>query len=98
MGQTARYDLTSLSGFCSIRAGGNDMDKLGDRNYTLLEEGIKVCGNYGPAALEYNVERLYVSEHETVAAFMAWVHADEANRAFGSGNYEQRFREFLQGN
>jgi len=41
---------------------------------------------------------LYVSEHETVAAFMAWVHADEANRAFGSGNYEQRFREFLQGN
>lgn len=68
------------------------MKYLGLRNYTLLEQGIKVCGNCGPEAVAYNVEQFYVDEYDTIVRFMAWVH--ETGLSFGSGNYEQRFREF----
>ena len=71
------------------------MRHIGERNYALLESGIKMCGSYDPNECLIGVEeQMYISELPTIWAFLEWCHADPANRAFGHGNYEQRFTEW----
>lgn len=83
------------------------MRKLGDRNYTLISEAIKITGSYDPKETLYIFEEnLYVHEVDTIVQFLAWCHAGGTephpvhglpipNRGFGHGNYEERFKEFL---
>lgn len=72
------------------------MNQLGDRNYTLISDGIKSCDSFNPdICFVYFEEQLYMDEADEIEAFLRWVHEDELNRAFGSGNYEQRFQQFL---
>lgn len=71
------------------------MKKLGRRNYSLLEIGIKQTGSYVEA---YHVveESILISEGDIIYKFLNWVQDDVDNRRFGHGNYEQRFAEFLE--
>ena len=72
------------------------MNRLGDRNYTLISGGAKVFGSLDPdEIMDYFYEELYVHEADEIYAFLKWCH--ENNKPFGHGNYEQRFAEFKQG-
>ena len=81
------------------------MFELGDRNYTLISSGIKSSGSYDPNKIfPYFEEQLYVTESQQIFDFLQWVHEGEpitrhgmtmTSRAFGSGNYEERFQEYL---
>ncbi len=69
------------------------MKILGDRNYALIEIGAKGCGTYEPCEiLPFFEEQLYIDEAEEVTAFLQWCHDND--KAFGHGNYEERFAEF----
>ena len=69
------------------------MNKQGKRNYALLEIGIKQSGSYEPKeAMGPCLEQFYMSEWFQIERFMRWVH--ENGKTFGSGNYEEVFREF----
>lgn len=73
------------------------MYKLGNRNYSLISIGIKITGSFNPEecfpAFE---EQLYTDESKIIYEFLKWVNEDSKNRAFGHGNYEQRFEQFLE--
>lgn len=71
------------------------MERLGERNYALLSQGIKITGSYKEGYF-FAEEQLYMDEAETIYNFLCWVEEDKDNRCFGSGNYEQRFKEYLQ--
>lgn len=72
------------------------MKKLGARNYLLISQAVKMFGTFNPDQIfSYFEESLYVDEFEKIYEFLKWVHQDEKNRSFGSGNYEKRFKEFL---
>ena len=69
------------------------MKILGDRNYALIKIGIKQTGTYEPdECLGPVEEQLYVNEIVEIMAFLQWVH--DTGKAFGHGNYEERFAEF----
>jgi hypothetical protein len=69
---------------------------FGDRNYALVVQGVKTEGTYDPNEIFYIFEeQLYVHESSTIFNFLEWVHEDTPNRAFGHGNYEERFQTFL---
>lgn len=71
------------------------MNKLGDRNYALIEIGCKTTGTYEPnECLGMVEEQLYVDEIVEIRAFMQWVH--DNGRTFGSGNYEEVFAAFKE--
>lgn len=71
------------------------MRKLGVRNYALISMGVKTMGSYDPNEILFLFEKsLYRNEVKEIIAFLEWVTEDKENRAFGSGNYEQRFKEF----
>lgn len=71
------------------------LKKIGERNYALLSIGIKMTGSY-KEGYYFAEESLYIGEAETIYNFLCWVEEDQDNRGFGSGNYEQRFKEYLQ--
>lgn len=73
------------------------MKKLGARNYSILTIGIKATGSYvdGYYMVE---EQLYTKEADTIFKFLTWVENDKDNRGFGWGNYEDRFKQFLNQN
>lgn len=71
------------------------MKRLGERNYALLVQGIKITGSYKEGYF-YAEEYLYIGEAQTIYNFLCWVEEDKDNRGFGRGNYEQRFKEYLQ--
>ena len=72
------------------------MLKLGNRNYTLISEAVKSEGTFNPDIILCQFEEsLYVHEADTILEFLEWVHADEINRGFGHGNYEEQFNKFL---
>jgi hypothetical protein len=70
------------------------MKKLGERNYALISDAVKMTGTYDPiqtlCAFE---EECYVDEIATIKTFLGWVH--ENGKTFGHGNYEEVFTEFL---
>jgi len=73
------------------------MEKLGERNYTLLSQALKTTGTCNPDECLFVVEeQLYVNEIEAIEQFLRWCH--ENDKPFGSGNYEERFQEFKSSN
>jgi hypothetical protein len=84
------------------------MRKLGERNYAIIVQGIKGTGSYDPKENFYWFEeQLYIHESDTIWEFLAWCHAGGTKphpvhglpipiRGFGIGNYEERFKEFLE--
>ena len=73
------------------------MEKLGERNYTLLSEALKTTGTCNPDECLYVVEEsLYVDEIEEITKFLHWCHVND--KPFGHGNYEERFKEFKGSN
>lgn len=69
------------------------MKKLGARNYSLISRGVKAMGNYNPDEIFFMFEEeLYTNEYKEIEAFLKWCHTN--GKMFGSGNYEQVFREF----
>lgn len=72
------------------------MKRLGSRRYNLIKQAVNTLGTFNPdEILGLFGEQLYGTEVDTIILFLKWVHEDETNRAFGSGNYEQRFLQFL---
>lgn len=83
------------------------MKQLGERNYLLISEAIKGSGSYDPSENFYWFEEsLYMHEADTIWKFLQWCHEGGTkphpvhglpipNRGFGRGNYEERFKEFL---
>lgn len=82
------------------------MKKLGETNYIILSEAIKECGSYHPdEVFPRCAEQLYITEYDIIKEFLLWVcdggiidkgYFKPHRRGFGSGNYEQRFAEFLK--
>lgn len=85
------------------------MRKLGERNYAIISQGIKGTGTYDPQEnFPWFEEQLYIDEVDTIWDFLEWCHAggttphphakglDLPIRGFGHGNYEERFKEFLE--
>ena len=75
------------------------MNKLGEDNFLLLNRGVGATGNYIDAYY-YAEEELYAHEAATIFNFCVWVEdgrIDEwmSSRSFGSANYEQRFKQFI---
>lgn len=71
------------------------LKKLGRRNYDLISRGVNTMGSYDPNEILFLFEEeLYTDEYTTIVSFLRWVHADSANRGFGSGNYEERFSQY----
>jgi hypothetical protein len=71
------------------------MYELGERNYAILENAIKITGNYSEAYYRAE-EQLYIDEADTIFKFLNWCQEDTEHRSFGWGNYELRFKEFLK--
>ena len=81
------------------------MKKLGVRNFTIIVEAIKITGSYDPNEIFfYFEEQLYIDESETIWDFLQWIVDGDTitrygrefpERSFGHGNYEDRFKEFL---
>lgn len=82
------------------------MKKLGERNYTLILQAVRCEGSYDPSKIFcYFEESLYIHEADTIYEFLQWIVDGEMEerhgikypmRAFGHGNYEERFKEFLK--
>lgn len=69
------------------------MNKLGDRNYTLISMAAGSFGTFNPdKILVMFEEELYVDEYYEIVEFLQWCH--DNNKTFGSGNYEYIFSEF----
>ncbi len=78
--------------------------KLGRHLYTLISEGVKMMGTFNPGEIFCIFEEnLTGDECRTAWGFLTWVHEtniglgkwEHGPREFGSGNYEQRYQEFL---
>ncbi len=73
--------------------------KLGLKRYRLLSDAVGTCGSYDPNEISYMFEESVASdEYQVMVLFLSWVNQDINTRSFGSGNYEQRFQEFLTSN
>ena len=71
------------------------MKKLGRTNYVLITRGIKTYGTFDPQEIFFLFEEeLYMDESDTIWDFLEWCH--ENGIGFGSGNYEERFSQFLE--
>jgi len=71
------------------------MNKLGDRNYSLISAAVKTVGSYDPDEILYLFEeQLYVDDYDEVVEFLRWVH--KKGKTFGHGNYEEVFTEFQE--
>lgn len=69
------------------------MKKLGARLYQMISFAVSVEGTFDPKQIFYLFEeKLTDSEFKEINAFLTWVHVN--GKAFGSGNYEQVFKEF----
>ena len=71
------------------------MKKLGERNYLLISQGVKIFGTFDPdeifCAFE---EQLYCNEANKIHSFLKWCH--NTGTKFGCGNYESVFSEYLK--
>ena len=70
----------------------NTMNKLGERNYTLISMSMKTLGFNDWSDGLMHEEEMYVDEIDDIVAFLKWLH--KSGRPFGRANYEQRFTEF----
>jgi len=69
------------------------MKKLGVRNYQRIKQRVSHLGTYNPNEILVMFEEdLYVKDVEEIYNFLNWV--DNNEKYFGSGNYEQAFKEF----
>lgn len=76
-----------------------DMKKLGHNNFLLISDAVHSTGSFHPdEILFFFEEKLYTHQSDTIVLFLKWVADDEVNRCFGSGNYEKKFKEFLETN
>ena len=86
-----------------------EMVELGERNYALLKRAVKMTGSYQVEEVFPAIEEdLYIDEIDTIKAFLNWVCEGKekpmwegsklmvSTRGFGSGNYEERFQQFLK--
>lgn len=70
------------------------LKKLGEKNYALISQGVKSVGSYDPGEILFIFEeQLYTDEVKDIIKFLTWMH--ENQKSFGSGNYEEVFKEFL---
>ena len=69
------------------------MNKLGDRNYSLLSMGAKMSGNWVDAYL-YGEEQFYYNEAVVLYDYCEWL--ENTGKSMGWGNYEERFKEYLE--
>jgi hypothetical protein len=71
------------------------MTKLGSRNYLLISEGVKMLGTFNPNEIFPIFEEMLLgSQTKEIWDFLFWVNSNREERAFGKGNYEERFSEF----
>ena len=69
------------------------MKTLSQRLYGLISDGVKMTGTYDPdETLPAFEERLTLPEAEEIEKFLRWCH--DNRKAFGHGNYQERFAEF----
>ena len=69
------------------------MKTLSSRLYGLIAEGVKMTGTYDPdETLPAFEEQLTIAECAEITGFLRWCH--ENGKAFGHGNYQERFAEF----
>ena len=56
---------------------------------------VKTVGKYDPREIFFLFEeQLYTTEANTIYEFLMWVFKN--NKTFGSGNYEEVFKEFIK--
>jgi hypothetical protein len=67
--------------------------KLGVYNYSHISRGVKTHGTCNPEEIMYIFEEdLYLDEYHAIEDFLQWCHDND--KAFGHGNYEERWAEF----
>lgn len=67
--------------------------KLTERRYYLISSGVKIEGSYDPKEIMfYFEEELTSSEYDEIEKFLQWCHDND--KKFGSGNYEDVYKEF----
>lgn len=72
------------------------MKKFSPRLYTLVSGGVKMMGTFNPdVIMPYFEEQLTFAEVRALVPFLRWIEEDQEHRAFGSGNYQQRYQEYL---
>lgn len=67
------------------------MTELSERNWTLIEMGLKHTGNFTDAFI-WIEEQLYLDEAEDILKFLKWCEFHHKN--IGHGNYQQVFKQF----
>lgn len=67
--------------------------KLGKNNYNILCMGIKMAQTWS-GAYWYGLEQFYSNEADIIRGFCEWM--DNTGKSMGHGNYEERFKEYLQ--
>ena len=69
------------------------MKKLGDRNWTLISNGIKTLGTYNPdEILGLFIMSLRIDEVKEIENFLRWLH--KSGKIMDHGNYETIFSEW----
>jgi hypothetical protein len=74
------------------------MKKLGKRIYLLIARAKNVEGTCDPNEIFFFFEEelRLTDDDQLLWNFLEWCHRE--NKIFGSGNYEERFQEFLTKN
>lgn len=67
------------------------MKELSERNWTLIEMGLKTTGSFTDAYL-FIEEQLYMDEAATILKFLKWCEFHKKN--IGRSNYQQVFKQF----
>jgi hypothetical protein len=68
--------------------------KLTKRLYKMISDAVKCSGSFDPNENMFHFEeKLTHDEYDKVYDFLEWVHIN--GLAFGHGNYEERFSEYL---
>lgn len=68
--------------------------KLGHLLYYVISEAVRTMGTYEPNEIFFLFEENLTAEQSlTVYGFLEWIHKN--NKAFGSGNYEMIYAQFL---
>jgi len=62
--------------------------------YTFIARAINTHGTYNPSVISYLFEEdLTSNQWNNIIPFLQWCHDND--KTFGKGNYNERYREFL---
>lgn len=69
------------------------MQRINAHLYALIAQACKTTGTYDPEiTLPHFEEYLTIDEANTLQEFLGWCHRNK--KAFGHGNYNERFAEW----